>query len=278
MISYTEPAEDYHANPATGSGDIRALMRSPMLYQETVRGTYPRETKPMLFGTHTHMALLEPSRFASKVVTEPDMYQPSEGGEEKKWSNIAGVCRKWHRDMKAAGHSVITAKQREDLARMIGTMPRAVADIFAGSKHEVTYRTDMGGLLVQCRVDVEAKDDRYDVKTIKSIESIERAILDRGYHVQDEWYRRVIAAETGARPKSMPFIFVESAAPYRWRIVDMDADYVALAVKAVDQAVHELHARILSGEWGDRDPLRVLVSPPEWAVDQLDDEDLGDNQ
>ena len=34
MISYDEGADAYHANPAIGSSDIRAFMRSPILFKK----------------------------------------------------------------------------------------------------------------------------------------------------------------------------------------------------------------------------------------------------
>lgn len=274
-IILDEPAELYHANTAIGSSDIRAFIRSPLLFNDQRTGIYPKESPSMLFGTHSHMALLEPKRFASRVMTQPDVYQPEEGpdkGKDKPWHNSAKVCKKYHADMRAAGYSVITGDQKEALRLMAARMPAQVAAILRDSKAEVTFRTKIGALDVQCRIDALDGIQPYDLKTIKAIESIDQSIVRLGYHIQSRWYEMVMEAENGTKPAPMRFIFVENAPPFRWRLCDLDTDYREIARKAVDEALEELAECIRHDLWVDRDDLHHLASPPEWmSGDDFDD-------
>lgn len=263
MISYTETAEEYHANSAIGSSDIRAFMRSPILFKKQREGKWPKETPAMLFGTASHMSMLEPERFLATYVIKP---------AGMKANTIAGSA--WHAKVDALGMKPIGAHDAAALGEMHASMPAEIGAILKRSKAEVTYRTSIArDVEVQCRIDALDGVQPYDLKTIKAIETIDKAIVRLGYHYQANWYERVMEAETGTAPAPLRFIFVENLPPYRWRMVDLDADYRAIAAKAVDDALAELAARMKSGAWVDRDDLNYLASPPDWMNDSsFDDE------
>lgn len=250
---FDEPIETYHADPALGSGDIRAYGRASQLFKDTVDGICDKETDSMLFGSASHLSMLEPEKFIERVAVKP---------EGMNFSTIEGKAwRKAHSD-----RIIITAENAAHLMRMHQRMPAPVCEIFAACKKEVTVRTELDGLPVQCRPDlwnIEAKRF-YDLKTIGAIEDIEISIWKRGYHVQLEWYRRVLFAETGIKHDSR-LIFVETKPPYRWRICDLDPDYRAIAVEAVDEALHGIRARMKSGCWSDDGDIEEVVAPPRWA-------------
>ena len=257
MISYDEGADAYHANPAIGSSDIRAFMRSPILFKKQRDGKWPKETPAMLFGTASHMSMLEPERFQKTYVIKP---------AGTRANTIAGSA--WHAKVDALGMKPIAADDAAALMEMHATMPPEIDAILKRSKAEVTFRTSIAsGVEVQCRIDALDGVQPYDLKTIKAIETIDGAIHRLGYHIQANWYERVMEAETGTAPAPLRFIFVENAPPYRWRLVDLDSDYRAIASKAVDDALAELAARMKSGAWVDRDDLHYLASPPDWMND-----------
>lgn len=253
MIFYDEKSAVYHANPANGSSDIRAYLRSAALYHDLRNGIGEYESDALLFGVKSHMALLEPKRFEHEIAIKPD---------GMKFSNKDGMAwRDAHADK-----LVITAKEAASLTRMHQRMPAEVRTLFDVCATEVTVRNVIDGLAVQCRPDLLNTKGRifYDLKTIGAIEDVETSIWKRGYHIQLEWYRRVLAAETGHKYDSR-LIFVESNPPHRWRICDMDADYRLIAKEAVDDALHGIKARMKSGCWDDEDGVFDVVAPPRWA-------------
>jgi hypothetical protein len=253
VILYDEPNAAYHANAAIGSGDIRRMLRSARLYADGLEGMCGRQSDALQFGIASHMALLEPERFEREFVVKPDgmSFATKEG---KAWREQQG------------SKSIIAAQDAECLHYMRERMPADVAAIFAACRKEVTVRVDIDGLASQCRPDlwnIDA-DAFYDLKTIPSIEGIDRAIWEHRLDVQLAWYRRVIATETGRPVVKSPLIFVEKAPPYRWRIVELTLDYEQMADDTVDEALAQIHARNRSGCWDDAGDLYRTVEVPKW--------------
>lgn len=262
MILYDEPSDAYHAHAAIGSGDVRAFLRSPQLFLDQRAGLAPRETPAMTFGTACHMAILEPGRFARHCAVKPDgmSFATKEG---KAWRASLGRLH------------VVTAEEAARIQRMHDRMPAEVREILTGDgRAEVTVRTRLHNLTAQCRADWWHAGTVYDLKTIAAAEMIDRAIIRCGYHIQQEWYQRVIEAETGTRP-AFRFLFAESAPPHRWRIVELDDEWQEAGRKAVDGALHGIGARMQSQCWEDPDSIHILATPPPWLAPGLTETEEG---
>lgn len=257
MISFVESNKDYHANAADGSGDIRRMLISPALYFDAKNGIRGEVTAALLFGIASHLALLEPEVFAARCAIKPDGM-----------SFVTKEGKKWREDH--AGHHIVPAADAVHLHRMHARMPDEVRAIFAACTKEVTVRTQINGVAVQARPDLwDMRDGRfYDLKSTLDAGDIERAIYSHRYDVQLQFYKRVLQAETG-RKASPALIFVEKRSPYRWRIIELDPDYQAIADEAIDEALAQIAARRKSGCWDDPAPLRDIVSPPSWLQDSI---------
>ena len=258
-ILYNESHDAYHANAAIGSGDIRAYLHSPQLFRDQQTGLVQRETAALLFGIATHSFLLEPHDFVARYAIKPAgmSFAKTEG-------------KMWQAEVEAQRKCIVSANDYATLSGMLARMPEQVKTIFAGCKREVTYRTTIplptAVIPVQCRFDLSG-EMAYDLKSIDSIESVSSSIWKRKYHVQQRWYQRVERAETGLAPRPFRFIFAEKVPPYRWRVVELDADYRAIADKEIDEALAGIAARTKSGCWEDPDELFQIESPPEWMHD-----------
>ncbi len=260
MISYTETSAEYHASVAIGSGDIRAYDRCPRLFRDRREGVASvSETPAMAFGTLAHLCLLEPKRYDAETILKPEGMNFSTR-EGKAWRD------------ENAGKTIVSQKDATNLHHMRDRMPDEIRRALEGAKTEVTVRTDLDGLAVQCRVDAWASM-LFDVKTIGAIEKLDQSIFKLGYHIQQRWYQRVIAAETGTKAPPFRFLFAESAAPYRWRVVELDLDYIHMGDVAIDAALSGIRARNKSGCWGDPADINVMASPPAWANDSDEDGD-----
>jgi hypothetical protein len=261
VILFDEPIDLYHANAAIGSGDVRNMITSPRLFRDAMDGLCERATAALLFGLGSHCWFLEPHKFDERVVVRPD-------GTD--FRTKAGMA--WRAENER-GRVILTAAQGRDLQQMQARMPREVEAIFAACRKEVTVRAalDDGDLAVQCRPDLVDLDAGafWDLKTIDDIEGIDRAIWSRRYDVQLRWYAMVLAAETGRPFKRSALIFVEKAPPYRWRIVELDLDYAALADAAIDEALAQIRARTKSGCWDDPADLHEIATPPPWMTDRV---------
>lgn len=262
MISYDEPADIYHENEAIGSTDLRNYIKSPRLFRDILDGEETKETEALLFGLASHLALLEPKRFAECVALKP------------KGMSFATVEGKAWRARYGTGKIIVTDDDARHLTGMHARMPAEVRAIFAALRTEVTVRTEMNDLQVQARFDLFGPKC-WDLKSIDDIANVERAIPKRGYHIQKRFYQRVLAAELKSTLVPMGFIFAEKVPPYRWRIVELDADYDAIADEAIDKALHEILARTKSGCWDDPRALHLIASPPEWMHGEFSETDEG---
>jgi len=261
MISFTETIEDYHLNEAIGSGDVRAFLRSPRLYADNRAGIGRKEKSAALsLGTLAQLYFLEFDKFAQQVVVKPDGHD-GRTKEGKAWTEAN------------ASKLVMSKDDEQILSFLTQRMPAEVSSILGHSaaKAEVTYRTTIDGIECQCRSDlcIPKFDGRcsvvYDLKTTKNVDDAAKSVWEYGYHIQDQWYRRVIHAETGHWPEFV-FLFCESKAPYRWRIVTLDDSLKVDADAKIDRALAGIAACRKSGDWSDHSPLTQVVTAPKWAT------------
>lgn len=262
MIHYNESAKTYHAFAAMGSSDIRDFIRSPRLFRDRMDGLLPvAESEAMAFGTAFHCAVLEPEKFAAGYVTKPDGMSLATK-EGKAW-------RDQHE-----GATIISAKDQTRIDFMLARMPAEAKALLSGGKSEVTFRVGLAGFQAQCRADHISEDLTMmsDLKTISAIEKVEKEIFNRGYHIQARWYQRVVQSETGKIPE-FRLVFCESAAPYRWKIVQLDADYFMLADEKIEAALADIAKREKSEDWSDPSDLHLVASPPSWLENNTEDED-----
>ena len=260
-IIFDEPAEVYHANPAIGSSLVRSFLKSPQLFDDIRKGTAKEETPALLYGTNFHTMMLEPVRWHAAVTVKPDgMSFATRDG--KAW-------RDEHADK-----TIVSFSDAVHLNRMRERMPAKVAALINGSKTEVTIRTTLNDISAQCRFDVFG-DTRVDLKSIEDMDTVAMSVRKYGYHIQQAWYQRVESAETGKAARPFLFVFAEKKPPYRWRIVELDADYQALGEQAVDDALSGISACIQLGTWNDTGPQHQILSPPEWMMGELTETDEG---
>lgn len=258
------PASKYHAN--TGqyltSSLLRDFIRSPRLYRDQIETGVRNETDAMRLGTATHCFFLEPDRWQSEYVIKPaDIKFTTKEG--KAWRD------------KNAGRSIIGADDVTILNRMLGRMPEDVRRLLLiGNKYEVTVRNKLGDLDAQCRLDCWNREGNVivDLKTISAIERIEKAIWQNRYDIQLRFYSQLVQVETGVRPVAR-LVFIETAAPFRWKIVELDVDFNMMADMQICAALERLHACTRSGDWSDRSDQYMMASPPVWMREDEEDED-----
>lgn len=255
MILFDEPADVYHSSKCIGSGHARAYIRSARLFKDRLDGLCDDEdTEPFTFGRGAEIAILEPHAYEERVCVKPDgmSFSTKEG---KAWRDAN------------KGKIILPFADAQHVLRMIQRMPDEVRELLATGRRQVTVRTELNGLPVQCRPDTwdMERREKWDLKTTRDVDDIERTIFKYGYHIQDRWYDRVIKAETGSKCSRSGLIFVEKEPPYRWRIVELDTDFRAMGDEAVDEALHGIKARMLSGCWDDAGDVHVIASPPRWA-------------
>lgn len=196
------PAETYHKHPGClSSTGVRTLLESPLTYHREATGLIRREpTDAMTYGTVAHSAILE-QRFDTFHI------QPAHCVDGSDWHNSKKECKTWNEAH--ADKPVLSAKQAAELSEAsnyIRNHPKAgrllkgghaeVSAIAAGNKARFDYLILDGD---------SAKI--VDLKTCAdaSTAAFGKEIMNRGYHIQAAWYRRVLQL-LGA--KTVQFFFV----------------------------------------------------------------------
>jgi hypothetical protein len=126
---------------------------------------------------------------------------------------------------------------------------------------------------VKFRPDYIFGTDIYDLKSIDDIDNIERAIAKYQYWFSAAWYRR-LACECTGKKHMFTLVFAEKNPPYRWRIVDLDADYFDLGDRKVEYAIQTIYECQTSGDWRDYDDVHVMVAMPDWMDETQDEGDI----
>ena len=167
---------------------LRVLLKSPLTYHRTMQGQIKREpTSAMQFGTASHSAILE-NRFDGFYV------RPETQSDGRKWRANAAECEAWiesHADRPVLTNSELV--QLQAAARYVHEHPQA-SKLMQGATAEVSVFSEVG----KARCDLLRVEPLVatviDLKTCMdaSTPAFSREILNRGYHIQAAWYRRVL--------------------------------------------------------------------------------------
>lgn len=245
---------EYHARPEIGSTTAKLGIDNAPLLSLALQGRYHVADKPcFVAGRLLHMAVLEPMRFCNMVRVDG----PINPRTEKPYARDTQKFQQWKDE-----NPDVTMVERW-IYDAIEAMPPSVREIFSEGTGEESHFATMHGVSAKCRTDWKRGLNFHDLKSISTqgapIEiAIDRAIRTRAYWFSLAWYRHVLAADTG-QSFAGGLIFCEKEPPHRWRIVDLDFDYLRLGdrevervcrlIKRFNDAPPEHRARIL-----DEDP------------------------
>jgi hypothetical protein len=264
------PADSYHAMGSIGSTTAKLWLESPRLFKDHVVGIHKRkDSDAMSFGRAAHMRFTEADKFASLAKLGP---VNEKTGRPYGKDTLAFAA--W--EAINPGAIMVGPDDMQRLTYMAGRMPDQVREILrAPGIAESSYFVDIHGIKAKCRPDWIKDGIVYDIKTIGNIDDYEKHISKYKYWFSHAWYRAVIKQETGA---SMPFkfIFAETAPPFRWRIVPIDADWIGYADAKVESVMREIAAAEISGDFADRGEVEVIASRPAWDSDDDETDEWGD--
>ena len=228
---------EYHASPAIGSTTAKIGIDNEPLLAMALLGKYKQEDKAhFVSGRLAHMAVLEPARFNELVIADGPINERT-GNPYGRDTLKFQVWKDQNPDVTMVDKWIYDSLE---------TMPVSVRNIFSHGAAEESYFHGNGKYEIKCRPDWTHHDKAhfYDLKTIATkggnIErAIDRQISNLKYWFSLAWYRHVIELVTGKR-YTHSFIFVEKEPPHRWRIVDIDFDYIALGGEEVKRVMRIL--------------------------------------
>jgi hypothetical protein len=270
MIIHVQTDTEYHADPHIGSTDAKLWLESPQLFKDKMDGVVVRkDSRAFQLGRAAHLLFLQPGEFAAAISTGPINEKTGKpyGAETAAYSSWATLN---------PGKIILGQRDIDDLNRMQDRMPPQIKDILrSGGVPESSYYQTIAGVQVKARPDWIIDGTIYDLKTIGNMADAEKHISKFKYWFSHAWYRMIVKAETG---KAMPFrfVFAEKSPPYRWKIYEIDADWIGYADATVERVLTEIAIAQDSGDWSDRGEISLMASRPAWESD--DDEDNEDGE
>ncbi len=268
-ITSRMPRTDYDALHALNVSRLKEIKRSPQHYK--YRLTHPHTTDAMTLGTATHVATLEPERFAEDFAiwtrkTDSGKNAPRNG---KAWDEFQAAN---------AGRCILTADEAAE-AQAIATAVRSneLAMIYLQTGDpEVTIEATMHGRPCRGRVDwlttVNGHPHIVGLKTARDCRhfAFGAQAAKLGYHIQWAWYLDLIMAVRDT-DTSVVEIVVESAPPYAVAVYRIPSDIIEQGRDEYMQLLETLNDCERRDIWPGPVPSEEWLTLPSWAYPQADD-------
>ena len=250
---------EYHAADGISKSDLDLIHKSPAHY----KAARHEDTPALRFGTAFHCAVLENDRFN-------ETYTIIEGDRRTK------AVKDSIKDAEAAGKIILTA---DDFNALMG-MAQAVfknpicAALLDGSLREHSVFSEIDGVRVKCRPDGWKMDKviMFDLKSCEdaSPEGFAKTCTRFRYHVQDAFYRHVVASITGEDADNMTFVFivVEKKPPYAVALYTLDELAKLQGWVEAREDLRIYREALESDNWRGYSPKIETLSLPRWATSE----------
>lgn len=229
----------------------------------------------MNLGSAVHWLAAHEPHFDSQFVIKPKQFRGAPWNGNRK--DCIAELKRWKRD----GLIVLTEEQIErviGMAKALGMNPLVQEGILGGLKERSIFWIDKEtGLWRKARPDAipTASGDYSDLKTTTSTLylDLQRTIGEFSYHMQGA------TILTGARAIDLPaetfsLVFVESAAPFCTRVVQLRDEDIERGEKQNRAALRIIADCISSGSWpgpGDDRADCEWIDLPLWRREQIDE-------
>lgn len=248
---------EYHAADGISKSDLDLIHKSPAHY----KAARHEDTPALRFGTAIHTLVLEPARFVSE-------YTVINGDRRLKATKEA------IKEAEAVGKTVLTQDEFDALSGMQESVfkSRIAARLIDGATIEHSVFSELDGVRVKCRPDGwnTEKGVLFDLKSTEdaSPEGFARTVAKYRYHVQDAFYRHVVASATGGDADDLSFIFiaVEKKPPFAVALYQLDELAALQGWVDAREDLRRYKVAEDTGKWGGYSPRIETLSLPRWAV------------
>ena len=269
---------DYHANPTVGVSISSTVLRAVENYSPR-HGWFASHLNPerdfnpakhFRIGTALHALAFEGTLDKADFVVSPYAdFRPAE-------------ARAWRDRRIAEGKHILKAADVDTIKEMLDALleePLIKAGLFDSRSQlecSVILKDAETGLFIKARPDaIPSNPILVDLKSTADARrrSVERAILDYGYHMQLALAGEVIEKVIGTKIETYAFVFVESAPPYGVTICELDADYIAWGRAQNRRSLRRFAECVAKGTGKEHFPKyehgELLLSAPPWMVERL---------
>jgi hypothetical protein len=256
---------EYRAAPGVNWSTLKYLETSPLEYRYRLEN--PTEPTPaMLLGTATHVAVLEPERFATEYVRRPDFGDGrTKAAKEAKAAWLASL---------PPGAEHLSAEDYDACMAMrdaVHSHPAARA-LLAEGRPEVSafWRDPATDIECKMRQDwIRPDGSMVSLKTARDVtpKGFGRDAANRLYHGQEAFYSIGWAVAQGIRERlPTTFVAVQNAAPYDVGVYEIPEEVMAEGEALCARLLETLYDCQMRGEWPGSCPGVGALDFPRWAL------------
>lgn len=275
-ITSRMPRAEYDAIDALNISRLKEMKRSPQHY---LHAQLHRNEKACLdLGNATHVAVLEPDRYANTFTT---WTRRTEGGNAaprngKHWDAF---------QLENPGKTILTYDQNAAAVAIADAVRghELAAPYLAAGEPEVTieWRLDeaLGAIAAKGRVDwmtiVDGKPVLVGLKTTRDCRhfAFAKQAANLGYHMQWAYYFDGFKANRRIEPKVIEIV-VETEAPHAVAVYNIPSDIIEQGREDYWELAKQLAECEVRGSWPGPVPVEEDLTLPTWAYKQADD--IGD--
>lgn len=291
---YDIPIERYHtqccAGPSLSSSSIRKILTSPAHFWMHSDLNPHRLEEPdkeaFALGRAAHHLLLGEESFGQFFAIRPE-----KAPDGRPWNGNNKTCQEWLAQKELDRITVLTDKQVDHIRGMAGLLPWQRGMINCGlantaivaqggllSGHvEKSMIWEEGGIWLKARPDAIPIDtrDAADLKTATGVDqrSLERTLIDRGYHIQGALIGMGMRATMGIDMAGFTLVFVDKAPPYAVSVRELSDEDLALGERQIFVAIRLFKHCMETGVWpgptaleADAERLRL----PPWSRERFE--------
>lgn len=270
MILENITLEQYHALDSVSKSGLELVLRSPAHYKNRDAFSGTRNT---VIGTATHAAILEPELFSRDYVL------------------LAGVnarnTKEFNAAVKARGNDDFVLVEHEwraieGMAGSIRNNQHAMKILGQPGRAELSVITTdpQTGVAVRIRPDwVTNSGIILDLKTTidARAQQFTRSVINYKYHMQNALYIDAWQWEFGEKPE-FTFLAVEKTRPHANKLYALDALSIDVG-RSLYRTALQIYAECLEKDkWPSYSGETEVLGLPEWAFNDADDIDVGDEE
>lgn len=205
--------------------------------------------------------VLEGKSFEGQIVVPPDEVLGANGSRSTK------AFKEWSTSQTGV---ICTADKRAQYVRMYDGMRNCAAACGLMDQTEQTQVSvffEHEGHLLKTRPDACCPELWWDLKTTSQPwDRLYRSAVDYGY-AEQEWLYVLSARAIGYGNFRMPFVFVQTVAPYGCRVFHMPEQMVENAGKRVMSTLEQMRLRRSTGQYMPADAGEIQeLYLPQWAI------------
>lgn len=275
------PLPHYHRGdicdgPSLSSSSLRLLWsKSPKHFWDKsplnpLRDAGDDDNEDFVLGRAAHHLICGEIGFARLFTVRPDKLPDPGESAPRPWNGNRKACKDWLKLQKAAGKSVLTADQVEQIKGMaiaIGQHPFAGAAMSGLIERSIFWRDKETGVWLKIRPDCipNASGDYSDLKSTRSVlyPDLQASLHNYGY-----WQQGALvlegALESGLEVSSFSNVWVEKDRPHCVSVKPIDDEDIIRGSKANRVSIRRFHRCFTAKTWpgpgedGDEaEPLRL---------------------